>query len=550
MVDKTIKKFFIGLAIISALRIYSTDNRLAMSKNYFQPRAFSANLAREMLMQGSIDQQADGWFTNFSATVAYQRSWEQNTGIESNPSTTSNGLGTFPFWSGNNLMLVGSAQNFGVDFDIDSYQFGLGLVTTNGGIILKPIVYQTGADFMFIIGSSQTQGGFFAKIKAPLGVCHINPNLTEVPTTLPNPAQYPAGALEVSVQYPNLAASSMIQAFAGNLIDGQFAVGDFMPMQFGLLDGEKSSGVRFADIEMTAGYNFIFNHQGALSIGLRAAAPTGNKAQAEYMLEPMFGRGGYWCFGGYLAGHTHIWDGNDDNFTMFKFMANAMHLFSMQTIRSYDLTANGHGSKYLLVADYTDGIYGQSIQNLINLSTLASKSSYAAEVDVTFALTYMNHGLNFDLGYEFFARSHETLEITGNFPETSFAVLGNQSVGCFPFGTAINLNACQPLAAINILSTSTATDTSQLTPGPATYQGQICNATDAINRISGNDALNITGAQQAAYFTSKIFSQLSYQWRDSNYVPHLGLMTEIEFSNCTNNALPQWSIALVGGLTF
>lgn len=550
MVEKTIKKFFIGLTIISTLTIYTVDDRLAMSKNYFQPRAFSANLAREMLMQASVDQQADGWFTDFSATAVYQRSWEQNTGIESNATATGNGLGTFPFWSGNNVMLVGSAQNFGVDFDVDSYQFGLGFVTTNGGVILKPIMYQTGADFMFVMGSSQTESGFFAKIKAPLGVCNLNPNLTEVPTTLPLDLQYPAGALEVSSNNPDLAASSMVQAFAGNLIDGQFVVGDFTPMQFGLLNGDQSTGVRFADIEMTAGYNFIFNHHAALSIGVRASAPTGNKATAEYMLEPIFGRGGYWGLGAYLAAHTHIWEGDDENFTIFKCMANALHLFSIDTVRSYDLTANGLGSKYLLVADYTDGIYGQSIQNLINLSTLSSQSSYAAEIDATFAFTYMHHGLNFDLGYEFFARSNEKLEITGNFPEASFAVLGNQAVGYDPGTGYIDLNACQPLAAMNILSTSTALSPSDITAGPATSQGQICDATDPINRISGNDALNIAGAQQSAYFTSKIFSQLSYQWRDSNYVPHLGLMAELEFSNCTNNALPQWSLALVGGLTF
>lgn len=551
MVEKTIKKIFIRLAIISAFLSDAADTNLTVSKNYFQPRAFSANLAREMLMQGTINQQTDGWFTDFSATAAYQRSWEQNTGIASSTSATTNGMGTFAFWSGSSLMLVGSAQNTGVNFDVDAYQFGLGLVTTNGGIILNPIVYQVGADFMFVIGASQIESGFFAKIKAPIGVYNINPNLTEVLPALPTSGQYPAGALSIDTNGVNLPATSMTQAFKGNLDHGQLSQGDFSPMKFGLIDGKISTGVRFADIEMTAGYNFVFNHDGALSIGIRAAAPTGNKATAQYMLEPIFGRGDYWGFGGYLAAHTKIWNGDNENFTMFTCMANAMHLFSTDTIRSYDLLVNGVGSKYLLVADYTNGIYQQSIQNLINYSTLSSKSSYAAEVDATFALTYMDHGFNVNIGYEFFGRSHETLEITENFPQAAFAILGNQSVGYSPNGSSqTNINACQPLAAINIASATAAISPNQITAGPATSQKQICDATSVFNRIGNNDAFNIQAAQQAAYFTSKIFTKLSYQWVDSRYVPHCGLMGELEFSNCNNNALPQWSIALVGGITF
>ncbi|MBP6869923.1 hypothetical protein KBC04_03515 [Candidatus Babeliales bacterium] len=547
MVEQSIKKIFMGLAIVSGLNIFA-DTTPTMSKNFFQPRAFSANIAREMLMQGSTDKQKNEWFVDFSATGAYQRSWTQNTGNPSATSATANGLGIFPFWSGSNLMLVGGAQNVGVSFDLDAYQFGLGLVTTNGGITLDPIVYQTGADFMLVIGSSNTESGFFAKIKAPLGVYNMNPNLTEVLPALPTSGDYPVGALEVSTSSDPLPAQSMTQAFAGNLSNGQLHQGDFMPMEFGLIKGQISTSARFADIEMTAGYNVIFTHDANLSIGIRASAPTGNKATAQHLLEPIFGRGGYWGLGGYLASHVHIWEGQDENYLMFKFMGNVMHLFSIDTIRSYDLIANGAGSKYLLVADYSGDAYQSSIQNLINYSTLSSQSSYAVEGDVAAGLTYVHQGLTFDLGYEFFGRSAEKLEITGQLAEQTFAVLGNQAVAYFPSG-AQDVNACQPLAAMNIASAAAVT-TPPATDAVVTSQSSVVNATVPTNRISGNDALNLLAAQQAAYLTSKIFSQISYQWTDSRYVPHFGIMGEFEISNCNNNALPQWSVALIGGLQF
>ena len=171
------KKLFVGLAAVSyAATISASADALSTSKNFFQPRAFSANLAREMLLEGSKHRDAEGWYGEFSADAVYQRSWnqgnEQGSGVE-----VVNGLGTFPFWSGTNSMTVGT--NNGLS-SLDAYQFGLGSVTGTGSITLNPLVYQAGADFMFVVGSSANEPCFFAKIKAPVGVYNISPQLTEV----------------------------------------------------------------------------------------------------------------------------------------------------------------------------------------------------------------------------------------------------------------------------------------------------------------------------------------------------------------------------------
>ena len=70
------------------------------------------------------------------------------------------------------------------------------------------------------------------------------------------------------------------------------------------------------------------------------------------------------------------------------------------------------------------------------------------------------------------------------------------------------------------------------------------------NLIAGNSALNVAAAAQSAYLTSKIFSKIGYEFAHNDYVPYIGVMGEFEFSNCLNNALPQWSVALVGGVSF
>ncbi len=551
MVKKSMKKLFVTLAAFSAVSLSASADTLTTSQNFFQPRAFSANLAREMLMEGSKHRDTNGWYGEFSATAAYQRSWGQdvrNSDGGAELADSVNGLGVHPFWSGTNVMTIGTNGTSGVaNANLDAYQFGLGSVTnyTDATITLNPIVYQAGADFMFIVGSSANEPCFFAKLKAPVGLYNINPNLTEVEATA---VAYVPGALTLT----NLSAdpaATMTQAFAGYLPDGQIAQGDFSPMQYGLIDGDQSSGARFGDIELTAGYRFISNDDNSFSVAVRAAAPTGGRAQGVYMMEPIFGRGGNWGLGGYVDGHVKLWEGNNDNSFQLKFIANAMHLFDADTVRSYDLTANGAGSKYLLVANYGSSAsttYLSSIANLINYSTLASTSSFGVEGDAALAFTYMGRGWSLDLGYEFWGRSAETLEITEGFANNAYAVLGRQGVGVSGTPSTYS-NACQPLAQINLAANAS---TSVVTAaGPAVAQTDLVDATSYVNRIALAD-LNVEGAQQATALTSKVFTKVTYEWIDNNYRPHLGVMGEFEISTSDNNALPQWGVSLVGGISF
>jgi hypothetical protein len=288
---------------------------------------------------------------------------------------------------------------------------------------------------------------------------------------------------------------------------------------------------------MTAGYRFVSNEDNSFSVAVRAAAPTGGKATGQYMLEPVFGRGGNWGLGGYVDGHVRLWEGNNENSLVLKVMGYAEHLFNAATVRQFDLTENGGGSKYLLVANYANGVYQSQIQNLVNVSTLGCNSSFGVEGDVVATLSYAARGWAWDLGYEFFGRSAETLEITEAFAEQQYAILGRQGVGNSGAG-ATGTTLCQPTATISSSSART-----------NTVSGAVVDATVATNRISAAD-LNVAGAQQFAALTSKVFTKVSYEWVDSNYRPHLGLMGEFEISNSQNNALPQWAIALIGGVSF
>ena len=87
-----------GLTILSTFGLYASE--VSTSTNLFLQRAFSANISREMMMEGHIIKtDFDGFYSFFAATGAYQRSWNEN-------ATT--GIGALPFWSGSNAMTVGT----------------------------------------------------------------------------------------------------------------------------------------------------------------------------------------------------------------------------------------------------------------------------------------------------------------------------------------------------------------------------------------------------------------------------------------------------------
>ena len=530
--------FFVGMVLLSTIKLSA---EVSVSANLFLGRAFSANMARELLMTAPINPFSHGnWNGFFSATAVYQRAFDGD---------DAQGIGAYPFWSNSNVMTIGDNSD---GFNVDAYQFGMGPVVpgaTAATIELEPVIYQDGTDFMFYVGAKTHESGIFFKVKSGITAFVINPNLTEK-----NPATavvYPGGSLIIgdvptapTITDPSL---SMTAAFKGGS-----AQGDYRPMEFGLIDGIQSTGAHLTDTEITVGYNIVFaKNLDNLAVGVRVSAPTGNLPTGKYLLEPINGRGGNTGFGGYLAGSFKLWEGSTErNKLFFNFMSNGMHLCSRQVERSYDLTANGHGSKYLLIADFNQGVYQGNIQNLINKSTIKSDSSFDFEGDAALALSFISNNFSLDLGYNVWGRTKESLTLNPNdFDTQRYAILGRQGIGLAAPGQNSTLsNACQPNATINSSSpaTSTVIPSGQL---PSSGNDFIGDALTAANRISGVDAFDTTIAAQYSAVTSKFFTKVGYTWKDSDCCPYIGLIGEIESSNISNNALPQWALSLEGGIS-
>jgi len=535
-----LKKFLICAAIsITTSSIFAINQ---ISQNCFVARPFSMDIPQEIMAQQSAytymsDATSQNWFGTIQAIAQYNQAF----GTEN-----STGIGSLPFWNGSNSMTVGR-NTFGITnpYDVDSYQFGLGNTINSGLITLSPQIYSAGLRFFLFAGPHETSPGFFGKINIPCGCSSINPNLNEVNQIIGQ--VYSVGEMNTAASnaqgglgFPIY--NNMTQAFAGG--NQQIAVANgtgtatpnnsvFQGLQYGTIQGKQTSDFQFGDIDICYGYNFITNDHSHMGIGVRLSAPLGNKPKSIYMLEPIWGNGGHWGVGAEIIAHTVMWEGSNENEIQFWFDAQAVHLFKAMHHRSFDLIANGPGSKYLLVKDL--GASGntpqQLIQPFINLSTLPVFSTIGVAYDAA-AYVQLSYGnWQVGIGYNIAGKSCENLEILELLQPGRYAILGQQ----YNEVAGVAHTYCDPTAKINAAMPSA--------------QGSTILGSYAKN-ISGNSALDLAACQAQGACSSKFFMQAVHRWIQTDYCPTIAAQASIECSTSGNSAISQWSLGMRGGFSF
>lgn len=552
--NQKLKRFF-AITVLLCSRISSTDyanscsscpTSCAQAQNLYQPHAFTASASREIMLEIAAwnpMNDEEGMFGTFGVGFDYMRSFNSKCCSSSESTGCCTTLGSLPFWAadGSNTMTLGGNTS---GKDVDAYQFGLGPVTTTGTVTLKPTVFQAGADFLLYIGAHKTERGFFIKIHAPVGVTNINPGLSF--TDGLEAVAYPQGSLQnVAATTTPAPYQNIKEAFAG----GQTA-GYLKSMNKGLINCTRTSSARFGDAEFAVGYNVYADETKHLGIAVRFSAPTGNKAEGIYVLEPIFGRNGHWGAGGEIMGHWKFWDSDTKHrFSQIFLEGNVLHLFTSHHARSFDLAANGPGSKYMLIAKYlgTPGVFQSEIINAVNVTTINIDSTFAAEG--VFALGFDFHWNNWSLevGYEGWGRTCEKIMLDCNCPGSTnyndYAVLGRQTPFSSANGTTV-INLCEPKATIGA---------SQNQVNAAVPADGIVDATAAINRIAGDPALalDIDAQRARAVYTSKPYVEIRYTWNESDYTPFLAITGGAEIPNLhKNEAVAMWNFGVNGGIAF
>lgn len=372
-------------------------------------------------------------------------------------------------------------------------------------------------------------------------------------------------------------------------------------------DGESSTRNGFGEVRATVGYNVINDEENHkhLGVGLYIAAPTGTRpGRGKYgrdLFQPIVGNGKHWELGGEIVGHCMWWRSEDENRSFGMYLqATVTHLFKARQTRCFDLCGKPN-SRYMLAQKFTqfnsendnqfDSVLDQSVapdklqfgnhySPVANLTERSVKSSFAIQGDVALSLAYQSGGFQWDLGYNFWGRSCEKIELDDTCCQYAdlryWALKGDQRVyGFEDSGTShVALAASDSNADIHSGSNmkhcinyateypSTATNRYADNPMLAVSQGEgpdpvyiDSNATAQIHTsvrpiTLSQQEIDMNGTRAISH---KLFTHFNYAWtenQDSNYTPYVGVGAEVEFgktegkcssdckTECETNACP------------
>ena len=365
------------------------------------------------------------------------------------------------------------------------------------------------------------------------------------------------------------------------------------PLRFGKIFGRQTL-TRAAEFQVALGWNFLRESWYHAGFALRAAAPTGNRPDAEFLFEPIIGNGGHWELGIGLTSHVQVYSSDDDIHRLALYCdANITHLFDATQKRSFDFTKNGNGSRYILLEDIAapsqnlfvgmvagdpaENQYQRRLMPAINKTTFDVKIDIAAQADIVLKLAYQYKNFEFDLGYNFYGRSKEKINRCQTFESNRFGFKGDAQI--YGFGDVaeifVPLNATQSNATIRAgQGEGNANFANMNADNPkiafsATEDLQSLTTVDANllkidflfpARLSDpaillkDEDLNICGALLPHAISHKIFVHFNHAWRQhESFTPYLGVGAAGEWACIcfkNNSAHSQWGVWLKGGISY
>lgn len=572
------------MSIVFALLAYSSMHSFT-NHSFMTYRSQGQNLARNVagwqsLRTDIFNGDARG---NVSIAVEYDRAFNTSA------------INKY-FFGGDCLTFSGSRVPYRGACDIMADYFGL---PTDFESILSfsPRMHNVIFDFDFYWNLDCLIEGFNLRFYLPVAYSKwaLNPCEKVInPGTLAYPAGYMSNA---RIEAADLKKGAL------DVLGGCQTFGDLTyPLQYGRIETCAQTTTKVADMQVALGYTFIRHRAGLVGINLQAVVPTGTISQARTLFEPQVGNGRHWALGGGLTARYDFIDNDRRDVKISACLdASIQHLFKTTEGRSYDLTNNGPGSRYMLLEDMVGPIsiaqnfspdpftppfltnqYITRLLYAIDATTLASDIKINVQADIVAKITADYRNWNFDLGYNFWGRSRETLvsrqcmnhkfygikgdaQIYGFIqvsPDIAIPVPGDatQSQATLRSGQGngnttnnfINSNA-DNTALIWNASIPLAQTTSASVGGTGVTALEQVNGSKQAIILTDADINDCSGLSPRAY-TNKIFGSAAYTWRDCNHVtPYVSLGAEGEFAgsdDCLKTAISQWGVWVKGGFNY
>lgn len=472
-------------------------------------------------------------------------------------------------------------------------------------VCLNPLITSFIFDMQCYLGLDRWCPGLYIRFHVPIGHTKWDLDLCEH-VEQEGTLGYPAGYMGAESVPRKQLSCDFIEAMTGracNHLNQQkpLTYGDMQdPLAFGLIQGRRDES-RLSDVQLVVGYNTLNGPTYHAGLNAIISFPAGNRPNPKYFFAPIIGNGHHWGLGLGFTSHKIFWQSADKlDFMGFWLDTNIMHLFADEQCRSYDFCGNP-ASRYMLLSViapiddanvFIDGApierqYQRRLLPAINVTTLRSKISMKAQVDLVVKWCLQYNGIQYDLGYNFWYRSPEKLHkrsclasgygykgdaqlygfvsvaagdfvvnqpLALNVTQHEATLRGGQGAGNFVAGVEFaNENADNPALATdsngNLLNQLNAADSASL----MIPQQQISASNGPILVTDG--MIDASSALNPKALSHKIFGNIGYTWEQPNVcvAPFLNLGVEVEW-RCNrsqdNSAISQWGIWAKGGLSY
>jgi len=303
---------------------------------------------------------------------------------------------------------------------------------------------------------------------------------------------------------------------------------------FGKICGAQSK-TGLSDIEVKAGYEWLQHKPYHLESYLGIIIPTGNKAEAKYLFEPIVGNGRHFgvTFGSAVG--FQIWeDVEKDRLLRVEYAIHTEYLFGNTQKRMFDLN-NKPWSRYMEVyankeqAQQAADLGGQLGANLatpgINVFTRDAKVTpgIAHTHNTAFVLTCK--GFQGEAGYNYFARTADCVKLACGFP-TTIALKDKLGDG-------------QTNPVRNITGNSLLNDAALAQPLD-NYDQNVIRAED----------IDLNSGAQPCYVINTLYAALGYRWDTWRYPFFVNGGGSYEWTSNSNAALDRWIVWAKCGFSF
>lgn len=493
------------------------ENGTSFGKTFFSIRPQDSNSANRLVRLVNEDHTKKNNYRfawGFDCTLGAQQSF----GNKDN-----NVLAKWFLFNGSNRVTVGMPNN-STFFDVDGNQFGLLTANSQAGRIgtlslnptLKNII--SNINFWFDLNTfvhRMWARTYFTAVntKTSLGLCSQTNNVQ-------TSGDYPDGQFTTNCGGAPIAYTTVIQAFKGNI-----AFGDVPALLYGKFYGDSKSTAGLASIRFDLGFDVIKKIDSFLNCAVCVLVPTANRPKGTYLFEPVVGANKSWQLGVEFTGaYNGLYASQKMDVDLYV-DATFTHLFKTKQTRVFSLKNNGAGSQYLLVKqfDLSIGVVeaGERVANIF-AGQAHIGSNIMVDASVMMHLTRCS-GFFFDLGYNFWLRSKETLSKTvclRNFEKDKYGVKGDLILS--------EIDDFSGFCIGNLSTASQSTIGHPATADAATITLDVCD-------INFNAPLHPTA------FSNKIFTAFGYSrdLRRCNSKMNFSVEGEVELGH---KALNQWAL--------